>query len=201
MTKYLKLALFAIPAILALALCLTLSGCNAGTGTNTDPSKVSNLIQMGTSTAVAMGFIAIPDQAEATQIATLTEKTIDTEVLPILNGDEAGLIAGLQQILTLKAFNDPSLAKAKAILSAAIPLLDAYLPPDVLSGQTNKIPADVKAYLLAFFTGASQGCADFLPPVAGAKATRGQTDYHELRMTLIANGIPGPVKVPEKTAK
>lgn len=195
--KYLKLALFAIPAALAMLACVTLSGCNNGPTPNPNPTpmpdpKVVSLIKTGVSTAVSMGFVAIPDQAEATQIATATKKAVETSVLPILNGDDAGIVAGLQQILALKAFDDPSLAKAKAILEAALPLLEVYLPPDVLSGQTNKIPADVKAYLIAFFTGVDQGCTNYLPPTANTPKLNNGIDFHHLHDILVASATKGP---------
>lgn len=181
-TKYTLLAI-----LFAAVLGIGIVGCNSGTTTTpTDPAKVANIIQIGTTDAVALGLVAVPDAAEATQIATLAEQVLDQNVLPVLNGDNAGLVSGLGDILALNAFNDPKLSKVKLVLEAAMPILEAYLPPDV--AHAGSIPPDVKAYLLSFFTGARQGISNYLGGKAMAKglAERDFASYQDLRAKLSA---------------
>lgn len=168
--------------VLAAILGLGLVGCGTTT-TPADPAKIALAIKTGTTAATAVGFVAIPDAAEATQIAILTKKVLDENVLPILNGDEAGLVAGLESILELKAFDNPKLAKAKLVLEAGLPILEAYLPPDLVDKPVDKIPADVKAYLIAFFEGARDGTANYLDSSRGVK---GFSNYADLRAKLSA---------------
>ncbi len=182
--KHKFLALTTAFAVLVLAL----AGCNSGTtSTPADPVKIAVAINVGTSAAVAVGFVAIPDQTEADQIATLTAKVLDENVLPLLNGDEAALINGLQSLLNLKAFDDPKLAKAKLVLEAGMPILEAYLPSDLLDKPINKIPADVKSYLVAFFSGARDGISNYLGNKSISRGMMKKKDflnYADLRTKL-----------------
>src|ERR1051325_1252711 len=115
----LKFALPAFALAAAMIAAISLSGCNnGGTPTLPDPAKIANLIEVGTSGTVALGFVAIPDAAQAADIAKLAEGVIDTSVLPVLNGDNARLAASLDSILSLKAFDDPKLVKVKLVLEA-----------------------------------------------------------------------------------
>ena len=173
-------------AVAMAVLVLALAGCNSGTTTPPDPAKIATAIKVGTGAVVAVGFVAIPDQAEADQIATLAAKVLDENILPLLNGDEAALINGLESLLEMKAFDDPKLEKAKLVLEAGLPILEAYLPPDLLDGQVSKIPPDVKAYLIAFFEGARDGIGNYLgnKSIRKGLTKKGFLDYHDLRMKL-----------------
>lgn len=167
---------YSLLACLAAAL-LFVQGCES------NPQTTASVIQAGTATAISLGFVAIPNASEANDIATKTIKVLDENVLPILNGDEAGLVAGLKSILELKAFDDPKLAKAKLVLEAAMPLMVAYLPPDILDQQLDKVPDDVKGYLTAFFQGAHDGLQNYL---GGKDMKRGFSNYADLRAKLSA---------------
>jgi hypothetical protein len=110
--------------------------------------------------------------------------------LPLLNGDSVALSNGLKDILSLKAFSDPKLAKVKVIVEAALPLVMSYVPADVVSGQTSQIPDNVKAYLTAFFTGVRDGCSSYLggvppPPAVTLKAIQKKgVDFKAMREKL-----------------
>jgi len=172
--------------VLTALLGLGLVGCGSST-TPADPAKISVAIKVGTSAATSIGFVAIPDPVEAIEVATLTRKVLDENILPLLNGDETALIAGLEAILELKAFDDPKLAKAKLILEAGLSILESYLPPDILDAPLSKIPPDVKLYLLAFFEGARDGADNYLGnKVPKGLKTKGFANYGELRAKLKA---------------
>jgi len=171
-----------VPLLGVLAAVLMLApGCGETPGSITPQQqieKTAQLINMGTSSATAIGLVAVPDKAEADKVAVLIKEILSTSVLPILNGDEAGITAGLQKILTLDMFNDPKLAKAKLILETAIPLLKTQLPADLLDKATGKIRADVVAYVKAFFNGVNEGVNAYL-------GSRGNgIDYTKLRADL-----------------
>lgn len=173
-------------SLFVVSMLLSQSGCDSTPSTPEDKiSKISTAINLGTQTAVAIGFVAIPDATQANQVATLSAKVLDENVLPLLDGDEAALIAGLKSLLSLKAFDDPKLAKAKLLLEAGLPLLESYLPPDLADQQLDKLPADAKAYLAAFFKGARAGIGDYL---AGSPRglNKGFTSYADLRAKLAA---------------
>lgn len=176
-------------AVLFLAAILFVApGCNNST-TPADPAatqtRIEGAIETGSSAAVSIGLVAIPDPVEANNIATLAGAAIDNNVMPILNGDNAGLIAGLNQILTLSAFNDPKLAKAKLVLEAAMPIVLAYLPPDV--AHATSIPDNVKGDLVAFFKGAREGITNYQATgTKDMKAERDFVDYADLRKKLSA---------------
>lgn len=174
-----------VGAAAMLALALIVAGCNSSTTTTPpDPAKIANAIQVGTQSAVAIGFVAIPDAAQANQVATLAQQVLTENVLPILNGDNAGLVSGLDDLLSLKAFNDPKLAKAKLVLEAGLPILQAYLPADV--AHTGNIPPDIKAYLIAFFQGASDGIAGYLGNSKAMRSAKDFSSYADLRAKLSA---------------
>lgn len=173
---------YALP--ICLAAILMLSGCD---NPPPSPEKIAALINMGAASTIAIGFVAIPDAAEANQIASLSLKVLDENILPLLNGDEEGLVNGLKSILELKAFDDPKLAKAKLVLQAGLPLLESYLPADLAEQGLEKIPADVKAYLTAFFEGARTGMASYLGSRTVSRGTpRGFSNYADLRAKLSA---------------
>lgn len=171
-----------LPLGVLAAVLLLAPGCGETSGTITPEqqiAKTAQLINMGTSSATAIGLVAVPDKADADKVAAMLKDVLATSVLPILNGDEAGIAAGLQKILTLEAFNDPKLAKAKAILETAIPLLKKQLPTDLLDKATGKISPDVVAYVKAFFTGVNDGVTAYL-------GSRGDVNYQALRDKLAA---------------
>ena len=167
----------------SLAAVILLSGCSTPTNPP-DPAKIAGLIKLGTSTAISIGLVAIPDAAEAKTVAELSAKVLDENVLPILNGDPDALANALKSLLELKAFDDPRLAKAKLIMEVGLPLLENYLPADVLSGQADKIPPDVKAYLVGFFEGARDGISSYLG--GRAIAHRDFSSFDDLRKKLSA---------------
>jgi hypothetical protein len=150
--------------------------------------QTSALIRTGTQTAVAIGLTAVPKKEEADAIATQAYNVCNKEILPLLNGDNVALANGLKDILALKAFNTPTLAKAKVIVEAVLPLVMSYVPPDAAS--TGQIPPDVKAYLISFFTGVKDGCASYLggapsaPTVTLKALEKKGFDYKALREKL-----------------
>jgi hypothetical protein len=119
-------------------------------------------VRLSASTTVAVGLVAVQDQDEAKKIAKLGKNIVDKNVLPGLEGDQAAVLAGLKRILTLDAFNDPDMAKFKAILSIALPLLTSTLPPDLLDQQLDQVPPDVLLYIKSFFLGVSDGAGAYL---------------------------------------
>lgn len=181
-------------ATIAVAVAMAfLSGCAIhGPVAPVDPvvhtQQVASLIHDGTKAATAIGLSAIPNKDEADGIATAAVTTCDREILPLLNGDPKVLANGLKDLLALKAFDNPALAKAKLIVEAALPLVLSYVPQDVISGQTQKIPDDVKAYLVAFFGGVREGCSDYLGGVPVPAATKEfvhkKVDFKGLREKL-----------------
>jgi hypothetical protein len=159
MSKSLPYATLAIAAVV-----LSLFGCN-DSPTVSDAARIektSRIIKLGSSTATSIGLVAIPKVDEADNIAREIRDVLDQNVLPILGGDEAGLASGLGKLLTLEFLNDPKYAKAKLLLSSALPLLQSNLPDDLLDKPLTKVPADVKAYLTAFFTGVRDGASSYL---------------------------------------
>lgn len=149
---------------LLIAGIVALTGCEPAPPTTPEDkiAKIAQAIRMGTSATVAIGLVAIPNPEEATLTATEAARALDESVMPLLNGDEAGLIEGLRRILELKAFDDPKLEKVKLILETGLPLLESYLPENLADQQLEKLPADAKAYIVAFFTGAREGIANYL---------------------------------------
>lgn len=191
--------LVAVVAVLVLAItvgCSSTGGSttatSTGTGTGIDPATVSTLIQSGTETAVALGMVAIPDQTEANNIATLAEQVIDQNVLPALNGNTSSVTNGLQEILSLNAFSsNPNLAKVKMVLEAAMPILQNYIPAGLLTVPLSQVPPNVLANVKGFFVGARAGLADYLGKTIASKGfgTRDFTSYADLRAKLSAKTI------------
>lgn len=188
---------YAVPSFLlvaAAALALTISGCTPSPAP-VDPvaahaaqvAMISNDIKVGVSTAVSLGLTAIPDPAEAKTDADLALNVINSNIMPILNGDNAGLTNGIGEIMNLSAFNDPKLAKVKMIMEVALPILQTYLPADLTANAVGGINPDVKTYLVSFFTGVSNGITTY---EGGAKAMpagkRDFTDFADLRKKLSA---------------
>lgn len=120
------------------------------------------LVRMGASSTVSMGLVAVPDAEEATEIAKEAKKVLDETILPIINGDEAGLASGVEQILDLEAFNKPKLAKFKAIVQSALPLLMSVLPEDLIEQGEEKLSDEAVAYIKAFFEGMHNGVETYL---------------------------------------
>lgn len=171
---------------------LFLTGCSKpngnGSGTTLAQSEqqkiatISALIRTGTTSAVAIGLTAIPDKAQADGIANEALRTMNEEVIPLLNGDAQSLANGIKRILELEQFSDPKLAKLKIILNAATPLLLVYLPNNLLAENIDKLPPDAVAYTRAFFYGVKDG----LDAYKGT-ATRSfvhMVDYSSLREKL-----------------
>ena len=156
---------------------LAMSGCQSNP-TPPDPATIADLIQVGTSTSVSLGMMAVPNDAEAIQACKEALGVLDANVLPLLKGDEAALVSGLEKIMSLEAFNNPKLEKVKLILDMALPLVKKKLPANLIDGQLAKVDPTVKLYVTAFFTGARQGLADYL-----GQGTRGSV-YQDLKVKL-----------------
>jgi hypothetical protein len=176
-------------AIFAAALVLlSINGCTSST-TPPDPAKIAALIKVGTSSTVSIGLVAIPDATEANEVATLSAKVLDENILPLLAGDEEGLVNGLKSLLELKAFEDPKLAKFKLIVEVGLPILEGYLPPDLVDQPLDKMPPNVRAYLVAFFQGVRDGVAAYQGNSRALRskfAKQGFNDYADLRAKLNA---------------
>lgn len=146
-------------------------------------AQVSSNIRMGTSMAVSIGLVAIPDQKESNAIATETNRVLKENVFPLLNGDEQGLVNGFNSLLSLDAFNSPTLTKVKPILQVAIGILKTNLDPNLLKDNTvAKLPDDVKSYLNAFFNGVNDGVSQYLgtPPATNKEIASKSITYKEL---------------------
>lgn len=120
------------------------------------------LVRMGTSSTVSMGLVAVPNKTEADEIAREARKVLDESILPIINGDEAGLASAVDQILSLKAFESPKLAKFKSIAQSAMPLLMSVLPEDLIEQGEDKLSDETVAYIKAFFEGMHDGVETYL---------------------------------------
>jgi hypothetical protein len=149
--------------VAAAALTLIVPGC---TTTGDDPQvkiqKVSQVIQIGASSTTSIGLLAIPNADEADEIAELALDVLDKNILPILNGDEAGIVAGLDRLMDLSVFNNPKLEKLRMVLETALPLLRKNIPGNLIDQGLDRIPDDVKAYLNAFFNGIHDGLEAYL---------------------------------------
>lgn len=164
------------------AFALLLSGC---TGDSTDPQakieKIAKTIKVSATSALALGLTAVPDEAEADEIATTTIAVMDDTVWPILRGDEAGFVEALNRLRDLSVFDDPKLEKLTLILDKVLPLLEVNLPDDLAEKATEKIPADAKAYITAFFEGVYNGAKAYMGDTEGLM---GGSEYKELRKKL-----------------
>jgi len=168
---------FGVAGLLGVVLLtMFLSGCDSST--KPDPNQLAPLIKSGTSVAVSLGMVAVPSNEEAVKAAKEALSALDQNVLPILNGDEQGLVNGLQKILTLEALNKPGLDKVKLVLETAMPLLKKYLPANLADNAVGKIPPDVKLYIVAFFEGAREGLQNYI-----GEGQRGSY-YQDLRAKL-----------------
>lgn len=164
-------------------LVLVLSGCYETADPAQKVERISKTIKVSTSSAMALGLTAVPDVAEADEIATATVGVMDETVWPILNGDESGFVAALSKLRDLSILDNPKLAKAKLLLEKILPLLEVNLPDDLAEKATEKIPADAKAYITAFFAGVYNGAKAYLGDTGGM---RGGKEYSELRAKLAA---------------
>lgn len=184
MTKFQIYGAGAILATLASVGLLSMSGC-ADSSTPAGQAQIASTIQLGASTATSIGLVAIPDATEASAIATQAASILDTAVLPTLDGQVSGVTTTLNDILSLSAFDAPALAKAKLIIQSALPLLQAYLPADILATQLDKVPADVMADVRGFFAGVRQGITNY----SGKSMDRGMNavDFQAMRAKLAAS--------------
>lgn len=166
-------------ASVAALLLLSATGCGEGETEEQKIARISTIIQLGSSSAMSIGLVAVPDAEEAAKIAELSKKILEDNVLPLLSGDEAAIGMSLRALLELKVFDsDPKLAKAKAIILSALPLLDQFIPQNLLDTGLDKLPKDVRAYLNAFFAGVRNGASAYL----GDKD--GMNKWTELRVKL-----------------
>lgn len=169
-------------AILAVSF-FAFSGCTGSDTPDQKIARISKTIKLATGPATALGLTAVPDTAEADAIALKTIEVMDSTVWPILNGDEAGLAAAIEQLRDLSVFDDPKLEKLKLILDKVMPLLEANLPDDLIDQGLGKVPADVKAYMTAFFAGVYNGAKSYMGDTDGL---RGGQEWMELRQKLAA---------------
>lgn len=170
----------------AAAMALGIAGCNGGSNSDSTPEqqvqKIAKNIKIGASSATALGLVAIPDEAQADQVAEEALRVMENNVLPLLQGDEGGLVDGFSRLRDLSVFDDkPELAKLKMILETTLPLLEKNLPDDLVDEGLEKVPADVRAYMTAFFTGVHDGLEAYLGHGDGLQ---GAGKYHELRKKL-----------------
>lgn len=171
-TRRPKMNKVASTLVLALACSMLVPGCSKPTDqppvTVEDKiAKNAKIIRMGSEAIVSVGLVAIPNPAEAELVAKEAARVLDENVIPLLEGDEQALVDGLRRVLSLSIFDDnPKLAKLKMILEMGLPMLNEYIPADLADNVTDKIPADAKAYLVAFFTGARSGIANYLADIA-----------------------------------
>jgi len=169
---------FGSAAALAVASILMMApGCNEDLTEQQKIQKTAQLIRMSTSSATAIGLVAVPDPVEADQIANEIKEILTNSVIPIIEGDEEGLAAGLEKILTLEAFQSEKLAKAKAILEAAVPILRANLPADLIEKGTGKLKPEVVAYVKAGIYGINEGADAYL-------GSRSGVNYKKMREIL-----------------
>lgn len=187
--EYMKKALCgggALLAVVALAALMVNSGCDSSTPTG--QAQIASSIQLGASTATSLGLVAIPDAAEANAIAAQAAQVLDQNVLPILNGQVSGVTNGLQDVLNLNAFNAPSLAKVKLIVQSALPLLEAYLPADILSQQLDKVDPAVLADIRGFFQGVRNGISSYTGTREMTRNLLGRDykSFQDLRLKLAA---------------
>lgn len=155
---------FVLAAVVAaVVLTLVLTGC---TTTGDDPQvkiqKVSQVIRIGVSSTTSIGLLAIPNAAEADEIAELALNVLEENVLPILDGDEAGIVSGLDRLMNLSVFDNPKLEKLRLVLETALPLLRKNIPDNLLEQGLDRVPDDVKAYLNAFFRGIHDGLEAYI---------------------------------------
>jgi len=181
---------------------LVLPGCKGTTNSGTTPpvdqateaqkiARIAGLIEMGANTATAIGLVAIPKEDEANQVATQIVQALDGQpggaggILPLLAGDEQVLINNLSYVLSLNFMdNNPILVKAKLLITSFLPLLQSQLPPNLLDQQLVKIPADIKAYMTAFFTGVRNGAAGYLGMASRSNKKDALNKWQQLRMDL-----------------
>jgi hypothetical protein len=178
----------------ALLLATSLVGCKGTTGPGPDGGAVvdqftidntAKLIKVGTSATIAIALVAIPKEDEAKSIALEAKQVLEGSVIPILKGDEAGLVNGLKKILSLEIFDSyPKLAKYVLLLQVAMPMLQSKIPADLLDKPLTKVPPDVKAYVTAFFEGADDGVNIYLGGRARGLKAPPQIDFQELRKKL-----------------
>jgi hypothetical protein len=132
-------------------------------GCSNNPKATAQLIKRGVSVATAIGFTAVPNKEEAAEIARQLKVVLNEDVIPLLKGDEEGLINGLDQILNLEIFDKyPKLSKAKTIILVYIPILYDNIPSNLLEKGINKVPPDVLSYIKAFFNGVLNGVESYL---------------------------------------
>ena len=172
----------AMVAFLLIGSGVLLNGCS---DSNITPEqkvvRIQKTIKVASSSAVALGLTAIPDEVEADEIASMTIEVMDDTVWPILNGDESGFVEALDKLRDLSVFEDPKLEKLTFILDKILPLLEVNLPDDLAEKATEKIPADARAYMTAFFEGVYNGSKAYLGITDGL---RGDSEYMELRRKL-----------------
>lgn len=173
-----------LTSVCLLAMLFAVPSCTNGDDPATKIQKVSMAIRIGTSAATSIGFVAIPNEVEADEIAIIAIGVLEDSILPLLAGDEAGIIEGLERLLDLSVFDNPKLEKLRLIVETALPLLSGNLPDDLLDKQLTKLPEDVKAYLSAFFNGLYDGLNNYLGPQG--ERDRGIGRYHDLRKKLAA---------------
>lgn len=169
--------------LFAVGLVALIVGCK-DPATETPEQKIARLsaiIRISAQSVTATGLVAVPNQQEANEIAVKANEVLDNSVLPLLKGEEQAIGYTVEKLLKLPFFdNDPKLAKLKAILILNMDIIKNSIPPDLLDKGLDKLPADVKAYLNAFFTGVDLGLSAYL----GDQKVKGTNPWNDLRVTL-----------------
>jgi hypothetical protein len=145
-------SVFAVP-VLVLALLFT-PGCKQ--------DDVAGIIQDGAEAATVAAVITLnatlPGEAPLI-ISGLA--AVDSAVLAILRTGGGDPALTLQELLDLAMVADPNLNRYRAIIEFCLPiLLDIPGVQSALQTLVSKIPDNVRAYTIAFFTGIQRGLAD-----------------------------------------
>ena len=140
---------YAITSLLAIVICI---GCSQAT----IQTVLQDGAEAGTVLAMTTVQIALPLEAAA---ITAGMKIVSTSALSILN--DKTTTATLQQVIDLAFSNDPNLAKYQSIVTFVLPvLMDIPGVQGSLNIVVTKLPANVRADAIAFFTGIQIGLGD-----------------------------------------
>ncbi len=172
MYKMITSALMVAVASLAMSGCLGKGGTSTPPSTTTTPNvpnpTVVTAIKIGVEPAVYIALLNIQGQQTLAD-ATLAKQYLDTDLLPVLQGNSAGLTNSLNDIV-----NNVDLSKIQVgglpIFQMALPLLLAKIPANGAQTAINQLPPDALAYTVAFFQSADAGLGDYInsQPVTGA---------------------------------
>ena len=176
-----KVSIVTVALLAAASFGLIMTGCD-DVSPEDKVDRIARTIKISTSSAVSIGLVAVPDVDEADEIAEQAIEVLENSVLPILEGDEAGFVDAIDRLRDLSVFADnPKLEKFRAILEKVLPLLEANIPDDLADKAVDQVPADVRAYMTAFFEGVYNGAKSYL---GDGDELRGGSEYRALRERL-----------------